>query len=339
MKPLWIVLLVLMLGIGLGCNSPGSSDEPDEAILQVPPYAAWTDSIGRFPSRGYYYYERGLLLETNHDSLLALRDFRKAVALVGQPDFVVGLADFWLNHGQVDSARLLLLPAVRRYPYNQLLERDLLMAYYDNEQYQEALTVNDSALSYDSASSGNWYNRGMILDALHDSAQSLSCFEKAYGLDPDRATIAYELAVHYAGARDPKTIALCDEIIREDGQLQKPDPYVIKGIYYENVGNVPQALKSFDQAIQIDYTFLEAYLEKGILLFKQKRYADALQVFDLSIRINDTFADGYYWKGRCQKEMNKPGDARLNFERAIAFDKHFTEAREALHQLDSATSK
>ena len=56
----------------------------------------------------------------------------------------------------------------------------------------------------------------------------------------------------------------------------------------------------------------------------------------LSTTVDNTFADGYYWTGRCQQELGQLKDARLNYERAIAFDKHFAEAREALAKIDNA---
>jgi hypothetical protein len=49
--------------------------------------------------------------------------------------------------------------------------------------------------------------------------------------------------------------------------------------------------------------------------------------------VDDTFADGYYWIARTQQQLKQIPEARLNYERAIAFDKHFTEAREALAKL------
>jgi len=208
------------------------------------------------------------------------------------------------------------------------------MSYFDEGRYAEALLVNDTALRYDSASSGNWYNRAMVQDASKDSAAALVSLETAFRLDSSNATIAYELANRYADAGNPAALALCDRIIRREALTQKkPDPYTIKGIYYAKTGQAAQALACFDQSIATDYTFLDAYLEKGILLYKQHKYAEALKVFDLSTSVDNTFADGYYWVGRCQQQLGQTQDARLNYERAIAFDKHFVEAREALAKL------
>jgi tetratricopeptide (TPR) repeat protein len=331
MKHLWIVPVCCYLFLTLGC---GTTEEGGDAILHQPPYAVWTDSIRQFPGNSEYYYERGSLFAQHKDSAHAVADLEKAISISRQPDYVIVLSSLWLAHGQPDSARSITLPIATRYPSNQLLQRNLLMSYFDEGRYREALQVNNTALQYDSSSSGNWYNRASILDAMKDSSAALRSLENAFALDSSNATIAYELANRYADAGNPAAVALCDRIIRDELLTQKkPDPFTIKGIYYENTGNKAKAIACFDEAIATDYTFLEAYLEKGILLFKQKQYGDALKVFTLSTSVDNTFADGYFWIGRCQQRLNQLADARLNYERAIAFDKHFTEAREALAKL------
>lgn len=323
--------LLLLLGLA-ACHSPAADNDP---IQDKPPYSIWTDSIRQFPDRSNYYFERGKLFSQNSDSVHAVRDLEKALSLAGEPDYAIVLSSFWLDHGQPDSARASLTPSLARYPYNQLLRRNLLMSYYGEGRFDLAMKVNDTALRYDSSSSGNWYNRAMVQDALKDSAAALQSLETAFRLDPGNATIAYELANRYADAGNPAALSLCDQIIRREASTrEKPDPYTIKGIYYTNTGHPTEALAAFNRAITIDYTFLGAYLEKGILLFKQHKYAEALKVFDLSTTVDNTFADGYYWVARCQQQLGQLKDARLNFERAIAFDKHFSEARAALAKMD-----
>jgi tetratricopeptide (TPR) repeat protein len=324
-------LLLSLIGLA-ACHTPAASDDQ---TLDKPPYAVWTDSIRQFPGRSNYYFERGKLFSQNNDSVRAVGDLEKALSLAAEPDYAIVLSSFWLDHGQPDSARTVLAPSLARYPYNQLLRRNLLMSYYGEGRFAEALRINDTALRYDTASSGNWYNRAMVEDALKDSTAALRCLETAFRLDSGNATIAYELANRYADARNPAALSLCDRIIVREARAQpKPDPFVIKGIFYAGTGQTAEALAAFDRALSIDYTFLDAYLEKGILLYKQHKYAEAKKVFDLSTTVDNTFADGYYWTARCEQQLGQLKDARLNYERAIAFDKRFTEAREALAKMD-----
>ena len=296
MKQFRTILVCIVLCALAACAS--SVDRTDQ-VLDRPPYAVWTDSIRQFPRQSLYYYERGRLFVKNNDSTHAVHDLEQALAIAAEPDYAIVLSSFWLDHGQPDSARTVIRPALGRFPYNQLLRGNLFTAFFGESRFDEAMRVSDTALHYDSTSAGNWYNHAMAQDALKDSAGALRSLEHAYRLDSVDATLTYELANRYADAGNPAALAICDRIIHQQENTQKkPDPYTIKGIYYANVGKSTEAIACFDQSIAIEYTFLQAYLEKGSLLFKLHRYADALKVFNLSTTVDNTFADGYYWTGR-----------------------------------------
>ena len=77
------------------------------------------------------------------------------------------------------------------------------------------------------------------------------------------------------------------------------------------------------------------YIEKGIILYEQKQYDEALKVFNLTVTVSNTDADGYYWLGRTYEATGNIQDAIANYERAVALDRTFTEARAALRRLNS----
>ena len=104
-------------------------------------------------------------------------------------------------------------------------------------------------------------------------------------------------------------------------------------MYYSNVNDKAKALENFNKAIRYDYTFLDAYMDKGRILYDQKKYNDAASVFQLALKVSATYADAYYWLGKCQEKMGKKEEARLNYQRAYGLDKSLTEAKEAAENL------
>ncbi len=126
-----------------------------------------------------------------------------------------------------------------------------------------------------------------------------------------------------------KSVALCDSLIKIDTLNNHAEPYYYKGIYYSNIGDKQKAIQLFDQAIQNDYYYLNAHIEKGRVLYEQKKYAEALKVFKLPNTVSPDFADAWYWIGKCQEAMGQKEEARLNYQRAYGLDKTFTEAKEA----------
>lgn len=99
----------------------------------------------------------------------------------------------------------------------------------------------------------------------------------------------------YAERGDQAALPICDDIIRKDSAHEMLDPFFIKGIYYSNTTQYKKAIVQYDSCIGRDWKFADAYLEKGIALFKQKQYQPALESFQMTIKVSETYADGYFW--------------------------------------------
>ena len=161
----------------------------------------------------------------------------------------------------------------------------------------------------------------------------LATLEQAHRIAPNDPDISQKLAYQYAENKDPKALALADSLIAADREKLYAHPLYTKGMYYANTGDQVNALRFFNETLQRDYNYLNAYIEKGKILLKQKKTTEALQVFALANRIDPAFADAWFWIGACQEEAGRREEARLSYEKAYELDKTFTEAKEAADKL------
>jgi tetratricopeptide (TPR) repeat protein len=122
-------------------------------------------------------------------------------------------------------------------------------------------------------------------------------------------------------------------LISKDSARDLADPFFIKGIYYSNTGKYESAIIQFDSCIRRDWKFTEAYIEKGIIFFKQKNYDVAMNTFRMAATVSNSDPDAYFWIGRCYEAINKKDDAVEYYEKALALDRHFTEAGAAIQRL------
>lgn len=113
------------------------------------------------------------------------------------------------------------------------------------------------------------------------------------------------------------------------------EPYYYKGIYFSNVNDKAKAIQQFDLAINHDYNFLDAYIEKGGILFDERKFQEAFSVFNRAMTISPKFADAYYWMAKCQEAMGDKREARLNYQRAFGLDRTLTEAKAGADRLAS----
>jgi tetratricopeptide (TPR) repeat protein len=315
-----------------GCTNEGSQS-PYAEIVNAPPFATITDSIKREPGRDDLYFRRAVLLNQNNFPEPALEDFKKAWSLNRQEKYALGAGNIYLEKN-AESALLFLNAAIKELPGSVLLNLSLARANDNLNRSSEALAIIDKILIQEPSQVDFLKLKSAILDKKGLSKESLLLLQQAYKYAPFDVELNYELGYKYAEARDPTTILLMDSLAAADSGGHHAEPYYYKGLYYSNINEKTKAMEQFNLAIARNYYFLNAYIEKGRLLFDQKKFKEAYQVFNLAMTISPKFADAYYWMGRCQEELGQKAEAKMNYQRAFGLDKTFTDAKEAADKLD-----
>lgn len=205
--------------------------------------------------------------------------------------------------------------------------------YQEKKEYSKALAITDAMLQ---KFPGQLDAIGIKADIFKEQGkeqEALALLEKAYALQPRDKETAYNLAYEYAEAKSPKALSLTDTLIKYDKTETVARAWYIKASYYNNTGNTREAMRYYDSSNIADYNFLDTYLDKGRLLFKQKKYEQALKSFALGQKLSPGTADFYFWVAKTQEAMGNKQDAKTNYERAYALDQSLTEAKEAAERL------
>jgi tetratricopeptide (TPR) repeat protein len=328
-----VIAVVLSLLSFSSCNLLDSGDEANaKSILQNPPFESLSDSIEQNPDDVTLYLKRADRLMENKHLELAVKDYEKAWKM--QPDEFTALrytAGLFMS-GREKQAIDLLRDCMEKYPDNTEFPRRLSEAYLQSGRPKDALNQYNIIVEKDPENFEAWYEKAMIYADMKDTAEAIGSLERAYALQPLQS-FGMTLAGLYAETGNPKTIPLCDDLISRNAEQQVPDPLFLKGVYYANSRQPALAVQQFDSCIKLDWKFTEAYIEKGIVLFQNKSYDEALKTFKLATQVTNTYPDAYFWMGRCHEAMGNKEEAAENYYRALALDKGFEEAKEALRRL------
>jgi tetratricopeptide (TPR) repeat protein len=240
-----------------------------------------------------------------------------------------------------DSLQRLLLSlrdSLKKHPTDTLIKYNLVLTLQEAGRYKEAINVLDSMniTMGDSAQLNVYWNylfkRSELLVLAGDTVNAIKTLE--FFVIPGELTEAgKQLAFLYAETRNPKTITICDSMNKYDESKKDPEPDYFKGVYYYNIDDHAKALEQFNSCIKKDYTFLDAYMEKGRILYQQSKFKEAIEVYDLAIKVSNSFADAHFWKGKCQEALGQKAEAKISYQRAYAFDKTLTEAKEAAERI------
>lgn len=230
--------------------------------------------------------------------------------------------------------------SLKIHPADTLLKYNLVLTLQEAGRYKEAINVLDSMniTKGDSTQMKVYfdylYKRSELLTLAGDTANAIKTLE--FFVIPGELTEAgLQLANLYAETNDPKTIAICDLMNKNDVSKRDPNPDYLKGVYYYNIGDYNQAIDLFNSCIKKDYTFLDAYMEKGRILYKQSKFKEAMDVYDIAIKVSNTFADAHFWKGKCLEALGQKEEAKISYQRAYAFDKELIEAKEAAERINN----
>lgn len=201
--------------------------------------------------------------------------------------------------------------------------------------YRLAAIQIDSLLVSDSLNTSYWLLRGRYLRRAQDTAKAIKSFEYAAKIFAGDEQLI-ELANLYAETKNPKTLTICNILVKSFPNGKYNDQaYFFEGLYYSKLNNIPKAIELFDKCLQTNFHFLDAYIEKGYLLYHQNKFTDALQVFNKLTEVSTTNADGYYWKAKCYQALNNKADAIINYKQALTLDGTIEEAKMALKQLEN----
>ena len=333
MKNLLTPVLVLILILSLTSCTGQTDQSAYSAILEQPPYKSLSDSLADSGDNDALYFRRAVLLNKNNLPEPALADFRSAWRLKKEEAYAIGIGNILLDRAP-DSAVAFLQTAVTDLPESIYLRITLARAQSAANRIDDAIGTTNAILRNDSLQVNTLMLQYELFEKKKDTAAMIGSLQRAYRILPGSREISRQLAYQYAEAGDARALTVADSIIKHDTLDENPEPYYVKGLYFTNVKQTAPALKFFEQTIQHDHRFLNAYIEKGKIQLDQRQFPAALATFQLANRVSPAFPDAWYWMAMTQEKMGKKEDAIINYEKAYQLDKSFTEAKDAAAALD-----
>ncbi len=226
-----------------------------------------------------------------------------------------------------------ILQTIAKYPDSIGLRLQLINVLDSLQLYPEAIKQIDSLTKKDSTNYGLWYRKGKLMENAKDTFEAINSYTKALKIYPAPDGML-SLANLLAEKRNIQALSICNAVLNlRMGREYDAHSYFISGVYFARTGNTKKAQQLFDECISNNYSYLEAYLEKGFIFFDAKNYDAALKIFKLAASINNTYPDAYYWMAKCFEAENNKQEALKNYQIAFQLDNTLQEAGDAIKRL------
>ena len=223
--------------------------------------------------------------------------------------------------------------AVDKYPDSMILVHDLIEKYRNLGHYDSALAITDHQIKKDSGNAFLWNIKATLYFENYDTLKAIDALEHAIEIYPLPTYLA-ALGTIYAEIKNRNALHIADELIDLKIDKSTKNAYFIKGLYYNFVDKSDSAILFLDRSLQLDYTYMYAYREKAIALYQLKKYEEAINVLRRAVTIQNNFDEGYYWMGQAYEKLGQTNDAILCYQNALLYDNNYTEAKEALKNLE-----
>ena len=278
-----------------------------------------------FFERAKLYFEQGNLQASADDALRAISLDSNRV------DFYHLLSDIQLNVLQSRNALKSLEKAVRLEPENRFSLLKLLELQILLRQYIPAISTSQRLLVIDPQDSETFFLRGIIFKEQGLDSLAIVNFQRTVDLNSDMTEAFIMLGDLHEKQSSPLAEGYYQNAVSSD-----PDnisALFTQAFYYQNHDKKSEAIDIYARMMEIDPSFVPAYVNSAILLMERDSMTLAESQLMQALKLDSTFLLTHYYLGECAVSMGDKETARQRFEKALELDPEYSDAKQALKKL------
>ena len=143
--------------------------------------------------------------------------------------------------------------AIKKYPDSLMLVQNLIELYRDEGSYDSALALTDRQIKIDSNNAYLWNMKATLHFENEDTTAAIRSLEHAIEIYP-LPEYLIALGTVYAEIKNPKSLAIANELLINNKEKSGKDAMFIKGLYYSYSNEKKKAINYFDSSLSMDFT-------------------------------------------------------------------------------------
>jgi tetratricopeptide (TPR) repeat protein len=195
----------------------------------------------------------------------------------------------------------------------------IAMQYFNSKNYPEALKAFTNLIVVDPENIDSYFYLGLIKYYQKDYEASVAYYQKGLEINPEHVDFLNFMSKSYDKMGDVEAAAeALEEIlsIKEDKEI-----WLRIGNLYAKVEYFDEATEAYQNAIELDEEYGEAYRQLGILQYNQEFYEAAIEPLEKATKLFPDADDLQKKLAKCYKKTGKINEAIAQYKSIIAEQK------------------
>ncbi|MGV6860409.1 MAG: tetratricopeptide repeat protein [Putridiphycobacter sp.] len=185
-------------------------------------------------------------------------------------------------------------------------------------KFEKALGHIESAIKINGNNAAYYNVRGVANFGQGNNDAALSDFNKVLELDPNFNGVYKNLAnVYIAEGNSEKAIENIDKGISSATGDEKVAYLVLKGNYYHSIGDLENAKKAFQEAMELDSESPVVLTNMAAVEIDSDNFESAVENCTKAIELDPTMTEAYFNRGIANEMLRKTEEACSDWEEAF----------------------
>lgn len=279
------------------------------------------------------YYDRSQYYFRNQDISNAIRDIQKAIGLDStQARYHVAMGDFHFAINKTSVTIQCLRKAAALNPADKDVLLKLGELFYIVMKYDSAVFYVNRSLALEEVNPPAHFQKGMILKESGDTANALLSFQTAVDQDQKYYEAWIQLGMLHERKGNNVALGYFDNAIRL--RPNSTEAHYFKGMYFQSRALNKEALQEYDAILSIDSSHVNAWYNKGYLMFEGgKEYKLARRYFDRAYQLDPQYANAIFMRGLCNEKLGENQAAAKDYNAALILAPGHEQAMAGLKRL------
>lgn len=167
-----------------------------------------------------------------------------------------------------------------------------------------------------------------------DTVYAIQSLLNSLAIDQNQPDIEFELAFLEAAKKNKEALVIADRMINRYAEKDiQAKGHFSKGIYFANTSLPKRAIQEFDSAIIKNFTLVDAYVEKGILLLENGKINESIATLSKATALDKNNVDLFFWLGKAHQQKKEFSQALIYFNETLKLDPTNNSAKSAIEEI------